>query len=273
MLSLSLLKIIFFFGAWIVLWLPIAIPLSNKIDYQFPEIPTIDQKLILISSLYPLALLIIELITRWEGLSWATIGWQWQLKGILFLGWGILIALGSLIIIFAVEFACGLITWHPENSRKLLSSILPVFCLGLGISFVEESIFRGFLINELILEFPYWLGAIASSIIFALLHLVWERKQTIPQLPGLWLMGMVLVLGRVVAGGNIGLAWGLHTGWILGLTCIDSAELISYNTDKRNWLTGIDYQPLAGLFGILCLLLVSGVLLAISLGTGQNSFF
>ena len=263
MLSLSLLKILFFFVAWLIVWLPVAIPLSRRINYQFPQIPTINQKLILIASLYPFALIVMGLIVKWEGLSWSTIGWQWQLQGLLFLVWGVILALASLIVIFASEFACGLITWHWENSPKLLSSILPVFCLGLGISYVEESIFRGFLINELVSEFPYWQSAIASSIIFALLHLVWERKQTIPQLPGLWLMGMVLVLARVIAGGNIGLAWGLHTGWILGLTCIDSAELISYNTDGRNWLTGIDRQPLAGLFGILCLLLVGGSLLVI----------
>lgn len=261
---MSLVKILFFFSAWIIAWLPLAIVLSRKINYQFSEIPTVNQKLALVASLYPFALIIMGLIIRWEGLSWSTIGWQWQLKGFIFLLWGVVLALASLVIIFALEFGCGLITWHWKNSPRLLSLLLPVFCLGLGISFVEELIFRGFIINELIKDFPNWLSAIASSLIFALLHMVWERQKTIPQLPGLWLMGMVLVMARMVAGGNLGLAWGLHTGWIFGLSCLDGAELISYNDQGKNWLTGIDGQPLAGVFGILCLLLTGAVLLVVS---------
>ena len=263
MFPLSVLKILVFFGAWLVVWLPIAIPLSHKIDYQFLQIPTIKQKLILVASLYPFALIILALIMWWDSLSWSSIGWQWQLKELIFLAQGVILALSSIIIIFALEFAVGLINWHGKNSSNLLPLILPVFCLGVGISFVEELIFRGFLINQLTADFPNLTAAIASSSIFALLHIVWERQQVIPQLPGLWLMGMVLVLARIVAGGNLGLAWGLHTGWILGLSCIDGAELISYNTDSKNWLTGIDRQPLAGVFGILCLLVVGCWLLVV----------
>jgi uncharacterized protein len=255
MFPLSILKILLFWLAWIIIWLPVAIPLSYKINYHFPQVPTVNQKLILLASFYPFALIIIRLMLKWEGLLWSTIGWQWQGKGWLFLVWGIILALGSLIAIFTLEFASGLINWHWNNSPQLISLIIPVFCLSLGISFVEESIFRGFLINELIKDFPDWLSAIASSLIFALLHLVWERQKTIPQLPGLWLMGMVLVLARIVTGGNLGLAIGLHTGWIFGLTCIDSAELISYKEQNKTWLIGSDGEPLAGVFGILGLLL------------------
>jgi uncharacterized protein len=264
MFPLSLLKISFFLLAWIVSWLPLAIPLSYKINYKFPQVPTVNQKLILLFSLYPFALIIMALIIREEDLLWSSIGWQWHGKGWLFFLWGIILAIASLIVIFTLEVAIGLITWHWNNSRKLLRLIIPVFCLGLGISLVEELIFRGFLINELVKDFPLWVSAIASSLIFALLHLIWERQQTIPQLPGLWLMGMVLVLARIVTGGNLGLAWGLHTGWIFGLTCIDSAELITYKQESNQWLIGIHQQPLAGIFGIAGLLLTGVVLLVIS---------
>ena len=264
MFPLSVLKILFFFSAWLAIWFPVAIPLSHKIDYKFSQIPTIKQKLILVASLYPFALIIFGLIMRLDGGSLSSIGWQWQLQELIFLVWGIILALSSIVIIFALEFAFGLINWHGENSSSLLLSIFPILCLGMAISFVEELIFRGFLINELTADFSDLTAAIASSTIFAILHMVWERQQTIPQLPGLWLMGMVLVLARIVVGGNLGLAWGLHTGWILGLSCIDSAELISYNTDSKNWLTGIDRQPLAGVFGILCLLVVGCWLLVVS---------
>jgi membrane protease YdiL (CAAX protease family) len=96
-------------------------------------------------------------------------------------------------------------------------------------------------------------GAI-SSLIFALLHLLWERQQTLPQLPGLFLMGMVLVWARAIDHGSLGLAWGLHSGWVWGLALLDSAELMSYSDSGLVWVKGIYNQPLAGLAGILCLL-------------------
>ena len=140
------------------------------------------------------------------------------------------------------------------------SLIVPILILSLGISFIEELVFRGYIINILNAEHSYWLAATISSIIFALLHLIWERKTTIPQLPGLWLMGMVLAGARLVDHGSLGLAWGLHSGWILGLSCIDSAKLITYNKQAQSWIIGIYQQPLAGIAGIFCMLATAIIL-------------
>lgn len=100
-------------------------------------------------------------------------------------------------------------------------------------------------------DYDRWLAAIIASSIFALLHLLWERQETFPQLPGLWLMGMVLVVARWVDGGSLGLAWGLHGGWVWGLSSLDAAQLISYTGKGKNWMIGINQQPLAGVMGIL----------------------
>lgn len=257
-------KIVFFFAIWIFLWLPVAIPLSRQINYQFPQVATTKQKLILVASLYPIALLILWGMVAKHFLSWRAISWSWELKELWLILFGVALAISSLIVVFAIQRITGLIVWQIENSSRLLSLVLPIFALALGISFVEELVFRGFLVGELAIEHSYWLGAIASSILFAVLHLVWERQETIPQLPGLWLMGMVLTLATVAAENKIGIAVGLHAGWILGLTAIDSAELVNYNTAENSWLTGINRQPLAGAFGILCLLLVGAILLLLN---------
>jgi uncharacterized protein len=119
---------------------------------------------------------------------------------------------------------------------------------------VEEVIFRGYIFITLLADNSFWLAAIASSMIFAGLHLIWERKQTLPQLPGLWLMGMVLVAARILTNDTLYLAIGLHGGWIWGLTCIDSANLLTYKY-PNHWFTGLNQQPLAGMAGILCLIL------------------
>ena len=89
--------------------------------------------------------------------------------------------------------------------------------LGLWISTTEELIFRGFLQNELNQDYPVWVAGAIASLIFAVTHLLWERQETLPQLPGLWLMGMVLTLARWADGGSLWLACGLHAGWIWGL--------------------------------------------------------
>jgi membrane protease YdiL (CAAX protease family) len=113
------------------------------------------------------------------------------------------------------------------------------------------------LFTELEQDYSVWIAATISSLIFAVLHLIWEQQQTIPQLPGLWLMGVVLVLARFVDRGNLGLAWGLHSGWIWAIACIDTAQLIDYTDQISDWVTGKNKKPLAGVAGIVCLLLTA----------------
>ncbi|MGV2828334.1 CPBP family intramembrane glutamic endopeptidase [Myxosarcina sp. GI1(2024)] len=252
MFPASLLKVAVFFGTWAIIWLPIAASISRQIQWQPNQSLTTEKKLVLIVSLYLLAPAILWWQTKLEGLSFQDLGLDWCLSLAISFGWGLIISLVELAIVFSLEFKFDLIVWHWQNWQLLPSLFLSIFCLSLGISFIEELVFRGYVIQELIVDFPYWLAATITSIIFALLHLVWERKQTVPQLPGLWLMGMVLIFAKIADRGSLGLAWGLHTGWNLGLTCIDSAQLITYK--GKDWITGINGQPLAGIAGIFCLL-------------------
>ncbi|HHP7230161.1 MAG TPA: lysostaphin resistance A-like protein [Xenococcaceae cyanobacterium] len=254
----SLLTIIIFLGAWILTWLPIALPLAKLINYQLASPLTIKQKILFLVSLYPLAPLIIWLIIKHQGLTFSELG----INRTIFLSWGsgLILAVVTLAIVFYLESVLGLVNWHWQNRPQLLTTAPAILVLALVIGVVEELIFRGFMLSELVKDDSYWLAAIISSLLFALLHLVWERKTTLPQIPGLWLMGMVLVGARLADRGNLGLAWGLHTGWIWGLSCLNSAEILSYKQPERVWLTGINQQPLAGAAGIFCLL-ITGVFL------------
>jgi hypothetical protein len=74
-------------------------------------------------------------------------------------------------------------------------------------------------------------------------------------------MGMVLILARFTNGGSIGLAWGLHAGWVWAIACLDTAQLIEYTAKVPEWVTGKNRKPLAGVAGIACLALAGGVLL------------
>lgn len=261
MFSSGLFKVIAFLIIWGVLWLPIAIPIAQLINWRPNKPITVKQKLILLASLYPIAPIVIWLATKIENTSFTDYGLNWQPNFLLSSTIGFGLGVISLTIIFILESILGLINWQWSNRKLLLPVILPIFILGLGVAITEELVFRGFIFNQLEIEYAYWWAAIISSLIFAFLHLVWSQTETSPQLPGLWLMGMVLVGARLVDHGSLALAIGLHTGWIWSLSCLDSAELITYTDKNRAWLTGINQQPLAGVAGILGLLLTAVALL------------
>lgn len=259
--SSALIKVAAFFIAWVALWLPLAIPIATLLKWHPPKPLAAEQKLPLLAALYLIAPLILWGASWVEGVSFSNYGLDWKLAVLSSLGQGLGLSVLSLIIVFMGEWLLGWIEWHHQNWQRLGKVLLPVLFLGLWIGVTEELVFRGFLLNELQQDYSVWVAAAISSVIFALLHLIWEQQNTLPQLPGLWFMGMVLVLARWVDGGSLGLAWGLHAGWIWGLTCLDSAELISYTGKGPIWMTGLGNNPLAGVAGFLCLLGVGTLLL------------
>jgi uncharacterized protein len=250
----SLIKAIAFLLVWVIIWLPLATFLLWLLKLHIVNTSKTNPKLPLLASLYSIAPLVVWGAAEIEDVSFSDYGINLQPTIFVSLAAGIGLAMGGLVILFGLEFLLGSIKYHWQNQQRLWSILFPILGLSLWVGFVEELIFRGFLINELQQDYTPKVAAAISSIIFALLHLIWERKTTIPQLPGLWLMGMVLVAARWADNGSLGLAWGLHAGWILGFSCLDSAELISYTGKTPAWITGIEKQPLAGVAGILCLL-------------------
>ena len=246
-------NIITFFGLWTTIWLPIAFFVARLVNWQSSEPLTSQQKLALLGSLYLIVPPIVWFRVERESLSLTDLGLSYGSDSFWYILLGLAVSSLGLLVIFSLETASKLIDWHWHNLSEVPQLVLPILSLSLVISLVEEVVFRGYVFATLRTDNSLWWAAIASSLIFAALHLVWERKQTLPQLPGLFLMGVVLVLARVLVGDRIYFAIGLHAGWIWGLTCIDSANLLSYKYSDH-WFTGIKQQPLAGLGGILCIL-------------------
>lgn len=253
LLDTSWFRVLSFLGVWAIVWLPIALLISRTSDWQPKEPLTPQQKLVLLASLYVLAPGIIAGQIRAESMSIADLGLSLVPSNLWYVLLGLGVSLVGLILVFALESAGNLITWHWQNFQQVLTISLPILVLSLLISSIEELVFRGYIFATLLTDNSLLAAAIVSSLIFAALHLIWERKQTLPQLPGLWLMGMILVAARVLSNDTIYFSLGLHAGWIWGLTCIDSASLLSYKCDNH-WFSGIKQQPLAGMGGILCML-------------------
>lgn len=254
-------KAIAFFVVWLAIWLPIAIPLAIFLKWRPFNPLTVKQKLPLLASLYLLAPLLLWGISRLEAFPFSTYGLDWQISVLFSLGLGLIISISGLLLVFSLQLQLGWVKWQAEKQSQLVSVLLPTFLLALWIGVTEELIFRGFLLNQLSQDFSPWVAAIASSLVFAVLHMVWEGLEAVPQLPGLWLMGLVLVLARWVDHNSLGLAWGLHAGWVWGIASLDSAQTLSYTHKVPAWVTGIANRPIAGIAGIVLLLGTGAALL------------
>ncbi len=258
----SPLKILVFLASWLVVWLPLAIVVALIIRRREKQLLATNQKLVLVGTLYLVSLIICWVTLQIERTSPGAYGWNWGISLWLEVVLGCLIGVVGIGILVAIELAGGWIEWQEKKVEGLGRIILPTLAIALLVSTVEELIFRGIFLNILQQDYPLWTAAAISSTIFALLHLVWEQKETTPQIPGLWLMGMVLVAARVANQGDLGLAIGLHTGWILAIATLDTAQLIKYPDPLNSWLVGRYDKPLAGLMGI-SLLLCTGLALQV----------
>lgn len=256
----SLIKIILFLVIWAGIWLPIAIPIAKLVKWH-PAAPiSIKQKLSLLTSLYLLVPFLLWITSRIEEVSIIQYGLTWQVnffKSILF---GSFLGIFSVLFIYLIESKLGWLQWQIDNFSHILKLILPLLTVALFVSVIEEIIFRGLFLNFLREDFSLPIATIISSIIFSLLHLVWERENSLPQLPGLFVMGIILVIGRLVDHGNLGIAIGLHAGWIFILSCLDSAELYFYTDTNKKFITGEIGKPLASVAGIIVLLLCCTIL-------------
>lgn len=264
--------ILIFFGVWVGLWLPVAIPLAIALKWRPSQPLKVSQKLPLLASLYLIAPLVLWEAARIQGRSFSEYGLPWQSSVLISAGLGLGLGTLGLLGMLEVQHVLGWVSWQQPIRQEEFSSqlagwvkiavpvLISTLVLAAGISLVEELIFRGFLLNQLRQNYPAWTAAAIASLIFAVLHLVWEGKENIPQLPGLWLMGLVLVLARWVDGGNLGLAWGLHTGWIWTIASLETLEAMTYTQKGPEWMTGLGGKPLAGLMG-LCFLLTTGLVL------------
>lgn len=256
------------FATWLACWVPLAWWIGRRIGWQFPSPPEPAQKLPLVLSLYllaPLPLWGYGQLQGWGlGAQLAASGWRWDWPFAQQVGLGLGIALLGLGLLWGLELALGWLRFNLAVKPQLVAVALPILLLALLVSAVEETLFRGVLPVSL----GAGLGAIAlSNAAFALLHLPWEPLKTgLPQLPGLWLMGLVLALA-VGLSGNLALAIGLHGGWVWAIASLDTTDGLTYSGQVPAWVTGLNGNLVAGAMGI-AFLAVTGLGVGLKIGLG-----
>jgi hypothetical protein len=248
-----------FLAVWVLLWLPLALIVASRlqIPWQYPVAQ--PHKIPLLLPLYGVAPLAV-----WGYSSFFTsYGWlDYGLGGAshfwLSVGSGFILAALGVLLLVLVERALG---WrqvtHPQREQMPIGQrfglIAGVLALTGFIGGIEELVFRGVLVEGLQPVMSIWGVAMATSLIFAASHLLWDGWAGVASLPGLALMGAILFLARWVNGGSLGLPWGLHSGWIFAIALLDTFALAPKTNPASTWLAGKPDQPLTSLLSLVLL--------------------
>ncbi len=145
-----------------------------------------------------------------------------------------------------------------------LSDILNSLFLCVLVGFAEELIFRGWLWGEVNLLFRSSIGVVIQAMVFSFVHIFAMIQsnmrffELICLLIGLFLLGLILALRRVLDKGSLGGCIGLHGG-LVGVWFFVNADLIDISINTPTWLIGpggSSPNPLGGFVGILYLVLI-----------------
>lgn len=140
--------------------------------------------------------------------------------------------------------------------RKVARSLLTP----LPLAFVEEAVFRGLVLDQLLRAMPGQVGMsvalILSAVIFASVHFLRAQKRVLLPAIGLFGLGMILGSAYIIGGYSYWLPVGIHAGGVLFIQV--SRPFVVYKGPA--WLIGYASYPICGLFGLTSMALyVTGV--------------
>ena len=209
-------------------------------------------------------ILFLKVLPSWGRIRWKTnnpwlsIGLDFNDKFkvlILFFN-GFLFSVFLLILLILLLLLGG---WIDGFDNIKFAQLLDATLLIVGIVFAEEIIFRGWLMEEMVLLFGLRRGLIFQSTIFSLAHYRSDIDllALIPFFIGLFLFGLVLTLRRTFDRGSLWGCIGLHGG-LVGIWYLFESGMVSFSGDTPYFLLGPSKNmanPIGSIIGILILLI------------------
>lgn len=251
-------RIAAFLGILLVIWVPLALPLSLLIG---------DRN---VATIVTMGLLYLELLAFFRvwgqqvhsqvsplqhyGLELGRTNFRQLLSGLA-------LGLGSCLALFCLQGVLGGLVWQ-SSALPLPRLVGEGLLMALLIGFTEELVFRGWLLDELERDYPPDLVLWLNALIFAGLHFIKPLEEILQQwltFPALVLFGMVMVLAKRSSRtshrptGSLSRPIGLHAGLVWGYYIINVGQLVTYTDRLPIWVTGVNQNPLASVTGLLFL--------------------
>ena len=196
---------------------------------------------------------------RWKTNNiWLSIGLDFRnkLRSFKIFFSGFIFSFFLLFIFCLFIYLCG---WIDSFNYIKFGALLNAILLIISIVLAEEIIFRGWLMEEMVLLFGLKRGIIFQSAIFSLAHFRSDigLVALIPFLAGLFLFGLVLTLRRSRDNGSLLGCIGLHGGLVSIWYLFDSGMII-FSIDTPYYLLGPSrnmVNPIGSVIGIIILLI------------------
>ena len=208
-------------------------------------------------------ILFLIILPSWGGIRWKTnniwesIGLDFKNKftaiKVFFSGFMFSVFLIFILLLFLLIFG-----WIDRVGNLKIIELLNAILLIVGIVFAEEIVFRGWLMEEMVLLFGLKRGMILQSTIFSLAHYRSDIAllALIPFFIGLFLFGLVLTLRRTIDRGSLWGCIGLHGG-LVGIWYLFDSGMVIFSIDTPYFLLGPSknmVNPIGGVIGIVVLL-------------------
>jgi hypothetical protein len=205
---------------------------------------------------------------------WSAFRARLDLTGWTGLGLGFGVSAMAMGLVFAAERAAG---WVSVTGVAVANTAGVSLILAFGFSVVkvlcvgtyEEFLSRGYHLRNLTDGLGLPAGLLASSAIFALLHLTNENASAISTLGlfinALFFASAVLATGRLTTAIGAHIGWNLCEGAVLGFPVSgdkEPASLIGLHQAGPTIWTGGAFGPEAGLLGVIASTLGIGLMLA-----------
>ncbi len=142
---------------------------------------------------------------------------------------GFIFSFFLLLIFCIIIYSCG---WIDSFNYIKFGALLNAILLIISIVFAEEIIFRGWLMEEMVLLFGLRRGIVFQSAIFSIAHYRSDIGffALIPFLIGLFLFGLVLTLRRRIDKGSLWGCIGLHGG-LVGIWYLFDSGMVIFSID------------------------------------------
>ncbi|WP_269623688.1 type II CAAX prenyl endopeptidase Rce1 family protein [Prochlorococcus marinus] len=169
---------------------------------------------------------------------------------------GFIFSVFLLVILCLFFILCG---WVDKVNYIKFTELLNAILLIVGFVSAEEIVFRGWLMEEMVLLFGLKRGMIFQSAIFSFFHYRPDigLLHLIPFFTGLFLLGLVLTLRRTIDKGSLWGCIGLHGG-LVGIWYLFDSGMLIFSSNTPYFLLGPSknmVNPIGGIIGIIILLI------------------